>query len=117
MNSFADLGSDEEAGDAYMLDHANAGIDGLQDKERADVLALSKAYRAHFHFPLIVCAREVERYDRVLSIAGTAWRTRRRGAGERPDRNRENRQLPLDELVANANPIASAQLGRFAYAA
>ena len=116
MNSFADLGSDEEASDAYMLDHANAGIDGLLDKERGDVLALSKAYRAHFHFPLIVCAREVERYDRVLS---TGWnRMANAPSVEQASGLIEIAKIAnyrFDELVANANPIASAQLGRFTY--
>ncbi len=118
MNSFADLGSDEEAGDAYMLDHANAGIDGLLEKERGDVLTLAKAYRSHFHFPLIICAREVERYDRVLS---TGWnRMANAPAVEQASGLIEIAKIAnyrFDELVANANPIASAQLGRFTYAA
>jgi uric acid transporter len=67
MNSFADLGSDEEENDAYMLDHADAGIDGLDEKERSEVLELARSYRKKFQFPLIVCAREVDRYERVLA--------------------------------------------------
>jgi hypothetical protein len=42
---FADLGSDEEENDAYMLDHADAGIDGLDEKERSEVLELARSYR------------------------------------------------------------------------
>jgi OHCU decarboxylase len=117
MNSFADLGSEEEASDAYMLDHANAGIDGLMDKERSEVLALARAYRQRFNFPLIVCAREVDRYERVLS---SGWHRLANAPGvERAAGLIEIAKIAsyrFDELVANANPIASAQLDRFAKA-
>jgi OHCU decarboxylase len=114
MNSFADLGSDEEAGDRYMLDHANAGIDGLMDKERNEVLALARAYRQRFSFPLIVCAREVDRYERVLS---SGWhRLANSPSVERAAGLIEIAKIAnyrFDDLVANANPIASAQLDRY----
>jgi OHCU decarboxylase len=114
MNSFADLGSDEEAKDAYMLDHAQAGIDGLMEQERREVLQLARAYRQHFHFPLIVCAREVERYGKVLS--GGWYRMANSAGVERSSALLEIAKIAnyrFDELVANANPIAAAQLDRF----
>jgi OHCU decarboxylase len=115
MNSFADLGSDEEANDTYSLDHANAGIGGLMDTERDEVVALAQIYRARFHFPLIVCAREVDRYERVLS---TGWaRLPNAAAVERSAGLIEIAKIAnyqFDELVANANPIATAQFDRFA---
>ena len=115
MNSFADLGTDEEANDTYMLDHAHAGIEGLPDTERKEVLVLARSYRERFRFPLIVCAREVERYERVLS---TGWlRMANSPTVERSAALIEIAKIAnyrFDELVANANPIASAQLDRFA---
>jgi OHCU decarboxylase len=114
MNSFADLGSDEEAKDAYMLDHAQAGIDGLMEQERREVLQLARAYRQHFHFPLIVCAREVERYGKVLS--GGWYRMANSAGVERSSALLEIAKIAnyrFDELVANANPIVAAQLDRF----
>jgi OHCU decarboxylase len=114
MNSFADLGSDEEVNNTYMIDHANAGIDGLMDAERREVQALARTYREHFHFPLIICAREVDRYERVLS---SGWhRLANSPAVERSAGLIEIAKIAnyrFDELVANANPIASAQLDRF----
>jgi OHCU decarboxylase len=118
MNSFADLGTDEEAGDRYMADHANAGIDGLMDKERGEVQTLARAYRQRFNFPLIVCAREVDRYDRVLS---SGWhRLANSPSVERAAGLIEIAKIAnyrFDELVANANPIASAQIDRYTKAA
>jgi OHCU decarboxylase len=115
MNSFADLGSDEEAHDTYSVDHANAGIGGLMDTERDEVVTLAKTYRERFHFPLIVCAREVDRYERVLS---SGWhRMANAPAVERAAGLIEIAKIAnyrFDELVANANPIASAQIDRFA---
>jgi uric acid transporter len=114
MNSFADLGSEDEGNDAYMLDHANAGIDGLDEKERSEVLELARAYRKNFHFPLIVCAHEVDRYERVL--AG-GWNRMANSPGvERASGLVEIAKIAnhrFDELVANANPIASAHLSAF----
>ena len=109
MNSFGDLGSEHEAPDAYMLDHASAGIAGLEDEQRGQVLELAKAFRRHFGFPLIVCAREVQRYDRVL---GNGWaRMANAPAVERAAGLIEIAKIAnyrFDALVANANPIASA---------
>jgi 2-oxo-4-hydroxy-4-carboxy--5-ureidoimidazoline (OHCU) decarboxylase len=97
-----------------MIDHANAGIDGLMDAERREVQALARTYREHFHFPLIICAREVDRYERVLS---SGWhRLANSPAVERSAGLIEIAKIAnyrFDELVANANPIASAQLDRF----
>jgi OHCU decarboxylase len=118
MNSFADLGSDDEAGDRYMVDHANAGIDGLMDQERGEVLTLARAYRNRFKFPLIVCAREVDRYERVLA---SGWHRLANSASvERAACLIEIAKIAnyrFDELVANANPIASAQRDRYIKAA
>ena len=67
MSSFPDLGHEDCAGDVYRSDHARAGLGGLAQDDRSEVQALAAAYRKHFGFPLIICAREVERYGRVLA--------------------------------------------------
>src|ERR1700761_6253567 len=114
MNSFADLGSPADEANAYVLDHINAGIAGIEDDDQHGVLALAQAYRAHFGFPLIVCAREVERYERVLA---TGWS--RMANAPRVERSAGLIEIAkianyrFDELVANANPIAAAHVDRF----
>jgi uric acid transporter len=114
MNSFADLGSKEDSSNSYVLDHVNAGIDGLEQDEQNKVLELAVAFREHFGFPLIVCAREVERYERVLA---SGWsRMANSPAVERVAGLLEIAKIAnyrFDELVANANPIATAHIERF----
>ncbi len=114
MNSFADLGSEAETGTSYAADHAHAGIDGLDEEERSSVLELAQAYRKHFGFPLIVCAPEVDRYERVLS---NGWSR----MANSPNVERASGLIEIarianhrfDKLVANANPIASAHVPQF----
>ncbi|RDJ26989.1 xanthine permease [Bosea caraganae] len=114
MNSFADLGSEGDADNAYRLDHVNAGIDGLDAEDQGHVLELARAYRKHFAFPLIVCAREVERYERVLA---NGWSRMANSPGvERAAGLIEIAKIAnyrFDDLVANANPIAAAHIERF----
>ena len=111
MNSFADLGSAVEAANSYVLDHINAGIDGLDAEDLKNVQDLAAAYRKHFGFPLIVCAPEVERYERVL---GSGWSRMANAPGvERATGLIEIAKIAnhrFDKLVANANPIASAHV-------
>ena len=114
MSSFPDLGHEDCAGDVYRSDHARAGLGGLAQDDRSEVQALAAAYRKHFGFPLIICAREVERYGRVL--ANGWYRMANAPAVERSAALIEIAKIAnhrLDELVANANPITSAQLDRF----
>jgi OHCU decarboxylase len=114
MNSFADLGSEAEVGNSYARDHVTAGIDGLEEEDRKDVLDLAQAYRKHFGFPLIICAREVERYERILASGWSRMANSpsvERAAGLIEIAKIANHRF--DELVANANPIATAHIARF----
>ena len=114
MNSFADLGAETAAANRYLRDHASAGIAGLEDEERSQVLELARAFRKKFGFPLIVCAREVERYERVLANGWT--RMANSAAVERAAGLIEIAKIAnyrFDELVANANPIAAAHTAGF----
>lgn len=114
MNAFADLGSPEEGSGAYAQDHRAAGLGGLEDDQRAEVLELAQAYRKRFGFPLIVCAREVERYERVLA---RGWsRMANSPAVERAAALVEIAKIAsyrFDERVADANPIASSRVPKF----
>src|SRR5262249_594224 len=109
-----DLGGEGDANNTYVLDHVDAGLDGLDAEEQNHVLELATAYRKHFGFPLIVCAREVERYERVLA---SGWSRMANSPGvERAAGLIEIAKIAnyrFDELVANANPIAAAYVERF----
>lgn len=114
MNSFADLGSEGDAANAYMLDHEKAGIASLEEQEHDEVLELARMYRSHFGFPLIVCARDVERYERVLASGWSRMAnspTVERACGLIEIARIANYRF--NELVANANPIETARVGRF----
>ena len=110
MNSFADLGSEDDAHNAYLLDHLDAGVGALDDGVQRDVLEMSRAYRAHFGFPLIVCARDVERYERVVL---DGWsRMANAPAVERAAGLIEIARIAnvrFNDLVADANPIQTAR--------
>ncbi|MFT4047720.1 MAG: solute carrier family 23 protein [Solimonas sp.] len=115
LNAYADLGSEADADNAYILDHDRAGLGVLGEDEHHEVLELARAYRRHFGFPLVVCAREVERYERVLA---QGWsRLANTGTVERAAGLVEAARIAnyrFNDLVANANPIETARVIRFA---
>ncbi len=113
LNSFADLGTEDDG--AYTGDHTAAGLGSLDEDTYAEVRELAAAYRQHFGFPLIVCARDVvARYERVLA---TGWsRLANAVSVERATALIEIAKIAnyrFDDLVADANPIASARVARF----
>jgi OHCU decarboxylase len=114
MNSFADLGTEDDG--PYTGDHAAAGLGSLDEETYTEVSELAAAYRERFGFPLIVCARDVEaRYERVLA---TGWgRLANAASVERATALIEIAKIAnyrFDDLVADANPIAAARVARFA---
>lgn len=64
LNAFHDLGAEDETGRALAVDHVS--LSNLDERDHNVVVELASAYREHFGFPLIICARETERFDRVL---------------------------------------------------
>ena len=74
------------------------------------MLELALAYRAQFGFPLIVCARDVERYERVVR---DGWsRMANAPAVERAAGLIEIARIAnvrFNDLVADANPIQTAR--------
>jgi OHCU decarboxylase len=114
LNAYADLGSEDEAGSAYIDDHAEAGLGSLGEDEHDEVRELARAYRRHFGFPLVVCARDVERYERVLA---QGWsRLANAPAVERASAIVEAARIAsyrFNDRVADANPIETARQIRF----
>jgi 2-oxo-4-hydroxy-4-carboxy--5-ureidoimidazoline (OHCU) decarboxylase len=84
----------------------------MDEQEHADILKMARAYRAKFGFPLVICAKEVDRYERVLNAG---WDRMANSAGvERAANLVEIAKIAnsrFDELVADANPIAAARAG------
>lgn len=109
MNSFQDLGSPAGLSKGmYATDHEVAGLNGLEDEERAHWLGLMKSYRSHFGFPMVICARDIERYDHLLAQLKT--RMANAVSVERSATLVEIAKIAnhrFNELVANANPITS----------
>lgn len=107
IRSFPDLGARSSDGEALAADHV--ALAELGPEERAEVDALAVAYRDQFGFPLVVCAREIAHYDRVLRSGRE--RLENSAATERAFAVVEVAKIVnyrFDDTVANANPIASA---------
>ncbi|WP_373141097.1 solute carrier family 23 protein [Mycobacterium marinum] len=111
LNAFHDLGAEDETGRALAVDHVS--LSNLDERDHNVVVELASAYREHFGFPLIICARETERFDRVLK---NGWsRMDNSPATERAYALIEAAKIAnyrFSDLVADANPIASARLSR-----
>jgi 2-oxo-4-hydroxy-4-carboxy--5-ureidoimidazoline (OHCU) decarboxylase len=111
LNAFHDLGAEDETGHALAVDHV--ALSNLDDNDHNDVVDLAGAYREHFGFPLIICARETERFDRVLK---NGWsRMDNSPSAERAFALIEIAKIAnyrFDDLVADANPIAAARFSR-----
>lgn len=111
LNGFHDLGAEDETGQVLAVDHV--ALSNLDEDDHQDVVGLATAYREHFGFPLIICARETERFDRVLR---NGWsRIDNSAATEKAYALIEVAKIAnyrFTDLVADANPIAAARFGR-----
>ncbi len=111
LNAFHDLGAEDETGHALAVDHV--ALSNLDEDDHNDVVDLAAAYREHFGFPLIICARETERFDRVLK---NGWsRMDNSAAAEKAFALIEIAKIAnyrFTDLVADANPIAAARFSR-----
>jgi len=112
LNAFHDLGAEDETGHALAVDHV--ALSNLDDRDHNDVVQLAGDYREHFGFPLIICAKETERFDRVLQ---NGWsRMDNSLAAEKAFALIEIAKIVnyrFSDLVADANPIAAARFSRF----
>ena len=112
LNAFHDLGAEDETGHALAVDHV--ALSNLDEQDHNDVVDLAAAYREHFGFPLVICARETERFERVLK---NGWsRMDNSASAERAFALIEVAKIAnyrFQDLVADANPIAAARFSRF----
>lgn len=111
IRAFPDLGAEDETGRVLAVDHV--ALSNLDDDDHNDVVELATAYREHFGFPLVICARETGHFDRVL-----------RNGWSRMDNSAPTElafalievakivNYRFADLVADANPIAAARFGR-----
>ncbi|ULN36457.1 solute carrier family 23 protein [Mycolicibacterium smegmatis] len=111
VRAFPDLGAEDETGHALAVDHV--ALSNLDEDDHNDVVQLATAYREHFGFPLIICARETQHFDRILQ---NGWsRIDNSPAAEKSFALIEIAKIVkyrFDDLVADANPIAAARFGR-----
>ncbi|MGK2879537.1 MAG: solute carrier family 23 protein [Mycobacterium sp.] len=111
LNAFHDLGAEDETGHALAVDHV--ALSNLDDDDHNDVVQLASAYREHFGFPLVICARETEHFDRVLK---NGWSRMDNSPGaEKAFALIEVAKIAnyrFEDLVADANPIAAARFSR-----
>ena len=112
LNAFHDLGAEDETGHALAVDHV--ALSNLDEEDHNDVVDLATAYHEHFGFPLVICARETERFDRVLK---NGWsRMDNSPAAEKAFALIEIAKIAnyrFSDLVADANPIAAARFSKF----
>ncbi|GGC63056.1 putative xanthine/uracil permease [Hoyosella rhizosphaerae] len=111
LRAFPDLGSEDESGQLVAADHV--ALSTLSEEENLTVIKLATAYRMHFGFPLIICAREVDRFDSVLR-AGTS-RLDNADSSEKSFALIEVAKIlnyRFDDLVADANPASDSYLAR-----
>ncbi|HEX9831760.1 MAG TPA: solute carrier family 23 protein [Mycobacterium sp.] len=110
ISAFPDLGAEDETGQALAVDHV--ALSHLDEEDHNDVVKLSTAYRDHFGFPLVICARETAHFDRVLR---NGWSRMDNSAGaEKAFALIEIAKIAnyrFEDLVADANPIAAARFG------
>jgi xanthine permease len=111
IGAFPDLGAEDDTGHALAVDHV--ALSNLDEDHHDDVVELATAYREHFGFPLVICARETEHFDRVLR---NGWARMDNSPGaEKAFALIEIAKIVnyrFDDLVADANPIAAARFGR-----
>ncbi len=111
LNAFHDLGAEDETGHALAVDHV--ALSNLDEDDHNDVVQLAGDYREHFGFPLVICARETEHFDRVLK---NGWSRMDNSPGaEKAFALIEVAKIAnyrFTDLVADANPIAAARFSR-----
>lgn len=114
LQSFPDLATVDDDGTPSAREHASGALGNLDDDDHDDVLELTQTYRERFGFPLIISARDHERFDQLLrngwSRIDNAPATERQTALIEVTKIVNHR---FSNLVAEANPIATARFTRF----
>lgn len=111
INAFPDLGAEDETGHVLAVDHI--ALSSLGEEDHNDLVDLAAAYREHFGFPLVICARETKPFENVLR---NGWsRMDNSASAEKAFALIEIAKIAnyrFSELVADANPIAAARFNR-----
>ena len=111
INAFPDLGAEDETGHVLAIDHV--ALSSLAEQDHDDLVELAGAYREHFGFPLVICARETKPFENVLR---NGWsRMDNSASTEKAFALIEIAKIAnyrFSELVADANPIAAARFSR-----
>lgn len=118
MAHYPDLGCDRvaegEEGEDSLTDQSSIGLTRLTEEDHEAFDELTAAYRERFGIPLIVCVRDMEKRDQILR---TGWgRLENSDAQEHATALIEIAKIAnhrFEDLVADANPIASARTQRF----
>lgn len=118
MAAYPDLGADlvaeGGAGEDSTRDQSTAGLTQLADEDHTEFGELTRAYRDRFGVPLIVCARDSDQPAQILRVG---WgRLGNSPAQEHAAGLIEVAKIAnhrFDDLVAEANPIASARTQPF----
>ena len=114
IEAYPDLGSALVAegltGEESLKDQSTRGLDRLGDVEQEDLAALTQAYRNRFSFPLVICVRDVDSFDKVLEQGRS-----RMGNAETQEHAAALLEIAkiaghrFDDFLAEANPIHAAR--------
>jgi 2-oxo-4-hydroxy-4-carboxy--5-ureidoimidazoline (OHCU) decarboxylase len=113
MAAYPDLGGDLLE-DGSVSDQECAGLTRPADHDRDEFAALASAYRERFGIPLIVCVRDHPERAAILAEG-------QRRLGNSPAQEHAAALIEIakvanrrfEDLVAEANPIATARAGSF----
>jgi OHCU decarboxylase len=119
MRCYPDLGADSvgdgEQGPDSARDQSAAGLTRLDETTHSELGTLTRAYRDRFGIPLIVCARDAQRPERILTAG---WeRMDNAPAQEHAAALIEIAKIAnhrFEDMMAGANPVSAARARRFA---
>ena len=112
--AYPDLGSaavsSGESGVASMGDQSSLGLTILRDQEHEELGQLTSEYREQFGFPLVISVRERDSFEQILAEG-------RERLHNSPEQEHATALVEIsrianhrfDDLLAGANPIASAR--------
>ena len=114
IDAYPDLGSalmvEGLAGEESLRDQSARGLNRLGDVEHEELSSVTQAYRDRFGFPLVVCVRDVDSFDKVVEL-GRA----RLGNAETQEHAAALLEIAkiaghrFDDFLAEANPIHAAR--------
>ncbi len=105
IDSFADLGAEDAAGNSLTSEHAKGALANLQEDDYNDVVELANAYREHFQLPVDHLGQGARplRTAAGRRLGPDGQLPHRRAAG-RDDRDLQDRQLPLPRPGGQRQP-------------